>query len=443
MVNLQNMHDILDKSLKSIWHPCSQMKDYETFKPLLISHALGPYLYLQDGQKIIDAISSWWCKSLGHNHVRLRQALISQAERFEHVIFANTTHEPIIELSDKLTHLTKSLSKVFYAGGDGSCAVEAALKLSLHSRKVMGQNQRENFLALKNAYHGETSGSLSVSDLGLYKNPYQKMLFPVNFISPIYVAGLHDPLWSDIREYWPVIEEQLNALAPTLTAIIVEPIVQGAAGMQIYSADFLRRLRYWSTAHDVHLIADEIMTGLGRTGTMLACEHAQIEPDFICLGKGLTAGWIPFNAILLNENIYDCFYNDYETGHNFLHSHTFSGNALGVSLANETLKILEEEKICEKVQKMQTILKNNLETLAHKTGRLKNIRGIGAIIAADIVTDNPHQRLGFQIFQKAVKFGALLRPLGNTIYWLPPLNTSTEVLTELMEITEKSLLSIL
>lgn len=434
------MLEIIEKSLQSIWHPCSQMKDYETLKPLVISTASGPYLYLKDGRKIIDAISSWWCKSLGHNHPRLRQALISQAERFEHVILANTTHEPIVELSEKLTRLTRSLSKVFYAGGDGSCAVEVALKLSLHSRKISGQEYKENFLSLKNSYHGETAGSMSVSDLGLYKDPYQKMLFPVNFISPVYVSGPQDPLWSDIGEFWPAIADQLDHLAATLTAVIVEPIVQGAAGMKIYSADFLQRLRQWCTAHDVHLIADEIMTGLGRTGNMLACEHAQIEPDFLCLGKGLTAGWLPFSAVLLKENIYNCFYNDYETGKNFLHSHTFSGNALGVSLANETLKIIEGERICEKVKQMQKILTYNLEEVAHRTGKLTHIRGIGAIVAADIVTDNPRQRLGFQVFQKALQLGAFLRPLGNTLYWFPPLNTTIETLTELKEITEKSLI---
>jgi adenosylmethionine---8-amino-7-oxononanoate aminotransferase len=429
---------IAERSLQKLWHPCSQMKDYELFKPLIVRKARGSYIELDNGRKIIDAISSWWCKSLGHNHPQLKSALLTQLDKFEHVIFANTTHEIILELAEKLIALTKTLTKAFFAG-DGSCAVEVAMKMSLHSRQIQHQPKRRRFLALSNGYHGETAGALSVSDVGLYRNPYTAMLFAVDYITPVYVSGPEDPLWADIGERWPAIEKQLDLLAPEVTAIIVEPIVQGAGNMQVYSADFLKRLRAWTIAHDVHLIADEIMTGLYRTGPAFACEHAGIEPDLLCLGKGLTSGWLPFSAVLVKEEIYALFYADYVTGKNFLHSHTYCGNALGASVALATLTVMEQENIAAKARAMQPVLKNNMQFVAEKTGRLTQIRGIGAIAAADIIIDNPSQRAGFAVYQKAVKLGALLRPLGNTLYWLPPLNTGLATLTELKEITQASL----
>ena len=431
---------IAERSLKSMWHPCSQMKDYEIFKPLFINRARGSYLELTNGQKIIDAISSWWCKSLGHNHPHLKAALLTQVEKFEHVIFANTTHETVLELAEKLIGLTKTLSKVFFAG-DGSCAVEIAMKMSLHSRLILNQPKRRRFLALTNGYHGETAGALSVSDVGLYRSPYCAMLFPVNYITPVYVSGPEDPLWSDIGKQWYAIERQLELLAPELTAVIVEPIVQGAGNMQIYSADFLKRLRAWTAAHDIHLIADEIMTGLYRTGPALACQHAGVEPDLLCLGKGLTSGWLPFSAVLVKEEIYSLFYADYVEGKNFLHSHTYCGNSLGASVALATLKAMEQENIHAQVLAMQNTLRSNLQEVANKTGRLSQVRGVGAIVAADIIIDNPNQRAGFEVYQKAVKLGALLRPIGNTLYWLPPLNTDFTTLSALKEITTASLLS--
>lgn len=431
--------NVVERSLQSLWNPCSQMKDYERLKPLVITRAKDSYLHLDNGEQIIDAISSWWCKSLGHNHPRLKQALFAQAEQFEHVIFANTTNETVVKLAEKLIGLTKTLNKVFYAG-DGSCAVEIALKMSLHSRKIRGQPQRDKFLSLNNSYHGETAGALSVSDVGLYRDPYKSMLFPVFFISPVYVSGRMDPLWNDIGELWLPIEEKLNGVADSLSAIIVEPIVQGAAGMKIYSPDFLKRLRAWTLAHDVHLIADEIMTGIGRTGAWLACEHASIEPDILCLGKGLTSGWLPFSAVLLGQDLYDLFYDDYETGNNFLHSHTYSGHVLGASVALATLEVIEEENICQAAMAMEPILRNNMREIAANTGMLTNVRCVGAIAAADILT-NPYQpRAGFEVFQHALRRGALLRPLGNTLYWLPPLNTSMETLSSLKEITQMSLM---
>ncbi|MGB6976260.1 MAG: adenosylmethionine--8-amino-7-oxononanoate transaminase [Gammaproteobacteria bacterium] len=434
--------ELIHSDLKHIWHPGSQMKDYETFQPLVVAAASGSYIDLADGKKLIDAISSWWSKSLGHNHPRLKHALMQQLERFEHVMLANTTNATIVKLAEKLAQLSPSLTKVFFAG-DGSCVVEIALKMSLHARKIQGETKRTQFIALKNGYHGETVGALSVSDIGLYRAPYKTMLFDTYFISPLpYLTDTRDPLWSNCLEYWRKIEKKLESLAETTTAIIVEPIVQGAAGMKIYSQHFLKLLRSWTKKHKIHLIADEIMTGIGRTGKMLACEHAHIEPDFLCLSKGLSGGWLPFSAVLTRNDIYQLFYDDYKSNKGFVHSHTYSGNTLGASVALEVLIIFEQEKILHHVAQLGETMLTAMKEIAATTNKLKNVRGIGAIVAADLVDNPSEQRLGFAVYQNAVKLGALLRPIGNTIYWLPPLNTTFQTIEELKNITREAILSV-
>ena len=427
-----------EKSLKHIWYPCSQMKDYKEFRPLVIKAAKGSYIELADGKKLLDAISSWWCKSLGHNHPRLKKAIIDQIEKFEHVILANTTHELIVNLSQELATLMPKLSKVFYAG-DGSCAIEIAMKMSLHSRYINGDVKRNRFITLKDSYHGETIGALSVSDIGLYKAPYNIMLFQPYIIDMIpYVHSIYDPLWNDCSEKWDMLEKSLETYIDSTTALIVEPIVQGAGGMKIYSKDFLNRLAKWAKKHNIHLIADEIMTGIGRTGKMLACQHAEIIPDFICLAKGLTSGWMPFSAVLTTDDIYNKFYDDFSSGKAFLHSHTYSGNALGAAVALETLNIIKEERL--HTRDINQIMLKNMYEIKDKTGRLKNVRGIGGIVAADLITNDKTPRLGYLIYQAAIKAGILLRPLGNTIYWLPPLNITDEEIEELKNKTVQVLL---
>jgi adenosylmethionine-8-amino-7-oxononanoate aminotransferase len=429
--------NIIHRDLKHIWHPCSQMKDYETFRPLVVTGARGSYIHLQNGSKLIDAISSWWCKNLGHGHPRLKAALIKQANKFEHVIFANTTNEVIVKLSEKLAKMTRTLKKISYAS-DGSSAVEIAIKMSLHSRKITGQTIRTKIMALSNSYHGETGLALAASDNKLYNEPYKELLPPFVFLLNIpYVNSKSDPTWSDCSSLWPIILEQLNNHKDTLTAIIVEPIVQGAGGMLVYSQDFLKRLRNWTKKHNVHLICDEIMTGFGRTGLPFAFQHAAIEPDFVCIAKGLTAGWLPMSAVLTTDAIYDLFYDDYAKGKSFLHSHTQSGNVLAASVALENLKILEKENIYAQVRTNEQLLLSLMQEVGSKTNRLQNIRNIGAIVAADLILDQQQKtkRYGYKIFQAAAKLGAFLRPLGNTIYWLPPLNSKKNTLQKISEIT--------
>ncbi len=434
--------DLVKRSLKHVWNPCSQMKDYEQFPLLVIKSAKGAYVELENGQKLIDAISSWWCHSLGHGHPKLKAALLAQMEKFEHVIFADTTFEAIIKLSEKLANMTKTLKHVSFAS-DGSCAVEIAMKMSLHARYILGEHKRCKFMALENSYHGETGLALSVSDLGKFRAPYEAGILPQAFLKGVpYVSSIDDPLWHDCSAVWPALEAQLNQQATTLTAFLVEPIVQGSAGMLMYSQDFLKRLRQWTINNNVHLIADEIMTGMGRTGLPLAFQYANIEADFMCLSKGLTSGFLPFSVTLTTDAIYELFYDDYATGKAFFHSHTHSGNALGAAVALACLEVMEEENIYTQVQNNALFLKSLMQELVDDTGRLVNLRHIGAIVAADLINPKNIPRLGHQVFQEAVKRGAILRPLGNTLYWLPPLNIERETLLELQKITRTSILAV-
>lgn len=428
------------RDFQTLWHPCSQMKDYETFPPLRVVKAKGSYLILNDGARILDAISSWWCKNLGHGHPRLLQALSAQSKKFEHVILANTTNEIIINLSEALTQLTTHLTKIFYAS-DGSCAVEIALKMQAHAREIRGQPKKKQIIALANGYHGETLLALAASDLGMYRRPYEHFLPKIHFLQNIpYVTSRQDPLWQNCKVHWLLIEKELQQYQNTLSAIILEPIIQGAGGMRIYSQDFLRRLRSWCTQHDVYLIADEIMTGFGRTGKMFAYQHANIEPDLLCIGKGMTGGVLPMSAVLVTQEMYQLFYDDYESGKSFLHSHTHTGNALAAAVALECLHTITRENILFKASELETKLHPAMLDVALKTKRLINIRAIGGIVAADLLADS-NSRTGYRVYQHAVKLGALLRPLGNTLYWLPPLNINTKDIKKLRDITMKAIMA--
>lgn len=421
-----------------VWHPCTQMKDHEVFPPLRIARAEGAHLYDTEGKAYIDGISSWWCKSLGHQHPALKAALIEQAHQFEHVILANTTNDVIEELSETLATLCSSLDKVMYAS-DGSCAVEIALKMAVHAQALAGRPHKSAFIGISGGYHGETALTLSVSDLGLYSKPYESLLKDTTIIQGVpYVSGMHDPLWEDASSHWPAIEAQLNEHAHQAAALILEPILQGAGGMLIYSADALRRIREWCTANNVWLIADEIMTGFGRTGKMLACEHAGIEPDFLCLSKGLTGGYIPLSAMVTRNDIYQLFYDDYKTGKAFLHSHTHTGNALAANVALAAIRVTKETDLCNTVANQADEVAELIQAIIDQTGKLDNLRYIGGMVAADIKAP-AEKRAGFTFSQNARQHGALLRPLGNTLYWLPPLNAPFSVWEELQVITLKAL----
>lgn len=425
--------------LRFLWNPCSQLKDQENFPPAFVSHSRGPYIYTTDQKSLIDATSSWWCKTLGHNHPRLKEALKKQLDQFEHVSIANTTYELLERLSEKLCFFQSNLKKAYYAS-DGASAVEIAMKMSLHSRIIQKQPQKQKFITLKNSYHGETMGALSVTDLPIYTQPFQKHLSESIVISNIpYLTDLNSSLWKDASHYWKKIEPYLNQIKEEVTAVIVEPIIQGAAGFQIYSPDFLKKLASWARENDIHFIADEIMTGIGRSGKPLALYYAEAQADFICLSKGLTSGFLPLSVVLTSEKIFNVFYADYDTLKGFLHSHTFSGNALAAAVALETLNIMEEEDLYTQTLKLQNTLYSMMEDIALKTQKLTRIRALGGIVAADLVPSDKN-RIGYQVFQEAFRLGALIRPIGHTLYWTPPLNIELAVLEELKEITEKAII---
>jgi len=437
-------------NLNNIWYPCSQMKDYEAFPPLHIVKAEGSYLYTADGNTLIDAISSWWCKSLGHTHPRISQAVKKQIDHFEHIIMANTCSDTLVELSEKLCSIAPGLDKVFYAD-NGSTAVEIAIKMSLQYNLQTGKSKKKKFLALENGYHGETILTLAAGDCELYSAPYNDLMPKIEKITNLpYVSGPDDPLWNKMPDKdWQLIENQLSPLAEKLSGIIFEPILQGAGGMKIYSPDFLQRLRKWSDKNNVHLIADEIMTGFGRTGKILACNHADIIPDFACLSKGLTAGWGPMAVVLTSSDIYDAFYDDYSTGKAFMHSNTYCGYPIAAAAALEAFKIYNDEQTFEHVSAQSSNLRKRMENIAEKTGAVTNIRNIGFMVAGDIINPKTrlpfpsHKRTGYVCYQNAVKLGAILRPLGDTMYFLPPLNTSESTLDDLANIAEKAIIQTL
>jgi len=430
-----NTEQLIAKDLHHIWHPCAQMKDFELCPPIIVERAQGSYLYTNHGP-LIDAISSWWCKSLGHGHPAVVSAIKKQMERFEHVIAANTTNPVLVELAEHLTQITKK-QHAFFAS-DGASAVEIAMKLCLHALQIKGHNNKKQFIALKNGYHGETLGTMSVSDLGIYKAPYEGFGVTCHFIEPAYVNGVNHPLWADCEAYWQIIEPQLEEIKEHVCAVIFEPIIQGAGGMLCYSAHFLNKLAHWAKSNNIYLIADEIMTGWGRTGTWLASEHADIEADLICLSKGLTSGSIPFSCIMIDHDIFELFYNDYSTGKSFLHSHTYSGNPLAVSAALATIQAMQQEETISYTNHLGTIMLNYLQEVAKLSGKLIHVRGIGAVVAAELVNEGQN-RIGDQIYQQALKLGALIRPIGTTLYWLPPLNCDEKTIEKLAEITLNSI----
>jgi adenosylmethionine-8-amino-7-oxononanoate aminotransferase len=355
---------------------------------------------------------------------------------FEHVIAANTTNPLLVELGEQLAQITKK-QHVFFAS-DGSSAVEIAMKLCLHALQIKGYQNKNHFVALKNGYHGETIGTMSVSDLGIYKAPYAGFGVPCHFIQPPYITDVNDPLWSNCDAYWQTIQPQLDNIKEYVCAVILEPIIQGAGGMLCYSADFLTRLARWAKDNRIYLIADEIMTGWGRTGKWLASEHAGIDADLVCLSKGLTSGSIPFSCVMIDHSLFELFYDDYEAGNSFLHSHTYSGNALAVSAALATIHTMQHEETISYAEHLGTLMLNHLHEVANLSGKLIKVRGIGAVVAAELI-DEGYNRIGNQVYQQALKLGALIRPIGNTLYWLPPLNTNEKTIEKLAEITLNSI----
>ena len=426
-----NNKQIKEQDLDYIFHPCSQMKDYEQNLPLIpIKSGSGAYLYDFDGNKYLDTISSWWVNIFGHTNSYIGNALKEQIDTLEHVIFAGFTHEPAVKLAKRLVKLTpEGLNKVFFAD-NGSSAVEIALKMSFQSFKNRGE-LRPCFISLENSYHGETMGALAVGDVKLYKEIYDEIL--------IRSHQAKSPALCPEDEALDDMERVLDELNGEVCAVIIEPLVQCAGGMAMYDASYITRLRALCDEYGVHLIADEIAVGFGRTGSMFACEQAGISPDFMCLSKGITGGYLPLSAVMITDDIYGAFYCDYSTGKSFLDSHSYTGNTLACAAANATLDIFEDENTIEQNKSKIALMAELLAELSSHP-KVASVRQRGMIVAFDLADYDASKRVNLQIYKYALSQGILMRPLANTIYFMPPYIITEDEIRRMFEIARNAIL---
>jgi len=418
------------------------MKDHETSAIIPIKKAHGVWLEDMDGNHYLDAISSWWVNLFGHANPHINAALKDQIDTLEHVIFAGFTHEPAIQLAEKLVELSpEGLVRCFYAD-NGSAAVEVALKMSFHYWRNKGYTQKTKFITLENSYHGETLGALAVGNVPLYKETYAPLLMDV-----ITVPG-PDCYYRETGESWfdysvrrfSLMEETLQRYADSACAVIIEPLIQCAGQMRMYDPIYLTLLRAACDKYQVHLIADEIAVGFGRTGTLFACEQADISPDFMCLSKGLTGGYLPLSAVLTTDAIYQAFYDDYQKLTAFLHSHSYTGNALACRAGVATLDIFQQQPILENNKRLAAIM-SRLVVRFNEHLHIAEVRQTGMVVAIELVknkyTKEPYpwqERRGQKVYQYALSKGVLLRPLGNVIYFMPPYVITEEQLIMLVEV---------
>ena len=404
------------------------MKDHERLPLIPIRGGQGVWLEDYEGRRYLDAISAWWVNLFGHCNPRINAALKRQLDSLEHVLLAGFTHEPAITLAERLVAITPSgLQRCFFAD-NGSSAVEVALKMSFHYWHNLGKPKKTRFISLENSYHGETLGALSVSDIPLYKATYEPLLLDVlTAPSPdCYLREEGEPWEAHSERLFGPMEELLNRHADEVCAVIVEPLVQCAGGMRMYHPVYLSRLREACNRCNVHLIADEIAVGFGRTGTLFACEQAAVTPDFLCLSKGLTGGYLPLAAVLTTEEVYQAFYDEYATQKAFLHSHSYTGNPLGCRAALATLDIFREEPVLERNAGLARAMN---QATAHFTEHphVAEVRQTGMILAIELARDKARkepypwqERRGLAVYLHGLGRGVLLRPLGNVIYFMPP-----------------------
>ncbi len=420
---------IKDRDLKHIWHPCSQMKDYENLPFIPIRSGKGVKLYDFDQNSYIDAISSWWVNLFGHSNPYINQKIKEQLESLEHVIFAGFTHESAVRVAERLVDLTsKGLDKVFFAD-NGSSAIEVALKMSFQYFKNQGE-VRDIFISLENSYHGETMGALAVGDVKLYKEVFDEVLIKtIQAKSPALVSE---------DEAINSMQKLLDEYSGRVSSVIIEPLVQCAGGMAMYDESYLVRLRELCDEYGVFLIADEIAVGFGRTGSMFACEGAGVVPDFLCLSKGITGGYLPLSVVMMSDEVYSAFYCDYSKGKSFLHSHSYTGNALACAAANATLDIFEKESVIEKNRVKIDLMAKLIEPFSNLKN-VKEVRQRGMIAAIELKGYDPSQRVGLKIYEYALKNGVLLRPLGNVVYFMPPYIINDEEIKKMIDVAYEAI----
>ncbi|HEY0392338.1 MAG TPA: adenosylmethionine--8-amino-7-oxononanoate transaminase [Solirubrobacterales bacterium] len=416
-------HAQLDRD--HVWHPFTQQQAWHEEEPLVIERAEGAYLIDSDGKRYIDGVSSLWCNVHGHRHAGIDAAVSDQLERVAHTTMLGLAHPAAAELAGRLVdHAPPGLSRVFYSES-GSTATEIALKMAFQYQQQRGgqHTRRTSFVHLRDSYHGDTIGSVSVGGIDLFHSTYRPLLFETHAAEPG-DAG-------DLERVLAVHEEEI-------AAVIVEPLVQGAAGMLTHPPGYLRAVRELCDRFGVLLICDEVATGFGRTGKMFACEHEGVAPDLLCLAKGLTGGYLPLAATLATERIYEGFLGAPEQYRTFFHGHTYTGNPLACAAALASLDAFEEERTIESLQpKIELLweLLTELEAMAEVT----EVRGRGVMVGIDLGEHDPALRLGHQVALEARKRGAIIRPLSDVIVLMPPLSISEDELRRLVEITQRSI----
>ena len=423
---------LLNRSLASVWHPCTQMKQHESLPLIPIQSGQGVWLTDAEGKRYLDAVSSWWVNLFGHNNPRIKEAIKLQLDSLEHVILAGFTHEPVVKLSEKLAKLT-GLGHAFYAS-DGASATEIALKMSFHYWRNIGLSNKTKFISLQNSYHGETLGALSVTDVAIFKDTYAPLLRQsAQMPSPDFrLAEAGESAEAYALRCADALEVYVSKHHAELAAFIIEPLVQCAAGMGMYHPGYLKRAREICSQYQIHLIADEIAVGFGRAGTMFAYEQARIAPDLICLSKGITGGYLPLSAVLTTDEIYAAFYDD-STARGFLHSHSYTGNPLACSAALATLAIFEADNVLENNRQKSTYINSRMQAFTHLP--IQHQRNTGMIFAFDVITQN--KQFQQQFYAAALAQGLLLRPMGNTVYFMPPYIISEAEIDYMVDRTAK------
>jgi adenosylmethionine-8-amino-7-oxononanoate aminotransferase len=435
------------RDLAHVWHPCTQMKDHEQLPLIPIRRGRGAWLEDYSGERYLDAISSWWVNLFGHANARINAAVREQLEELEQVILAGFTHEPVIALSEALSALAPAgLTRCFYAD-NGSSAVEVAVKMSFHYWRNVGRTAKRRFITLSNSYHGETLGALAVGDVDLYKEIYRPLLMEVITVpSPDCFARAPGESWAEhSRRKFAHMEAALAQHAHEACAVIVEPLVQCAGGMRMYDPVYLTLLREACDRHQVHLIADEIAVGFGRTGTLFACEQAGIRPDFMCLSKGLTAGYLPLSTVMTTEAVYAAFYDEYVKLNAFLHSHSFTGNPLACAAALASLAIFRDDQVLEGNRALAARMGERARALGDHP-HVAEVRQRGMIVAIELAANKARrepypwqERRGLTIYRHALTRGVLLRPIDNVVYFMPPYIITPEEIDLMVEVAREGI----
>ncbi|SEJ06825.1 adenosylmethionine-8-amino-7-oxononanoate aminotransferase [Pseudomonas linyingensis] len=437
----------MERDLAVLWHPCTQMKDHEQLPLIPIRRGEGVWLEDFDGKRYLDAVSSWWVNVFGHANPRIGARIKAQVDQLEHVMLAGFSHQPVIELSERLVAITPpGLDRVFYAD-NGSSGIEVALKMSFHYWRNCGHEGKKRFVTLTNSYHGETVAAMSVGDVALFTDTYKPLLLDTFKVpSPDCYHRPEGVSWEEHSQtMFAHMEQTLAEHHGEIAAVIVEPLIQGAGGMRMYHPIYLTLLREACDRHGVHLIADEIAVGFGRTGTLFACEQAGITPDFLCLSKALTGGYLPMAAVLTTDTVYQAFYADYATLRAFLHSHTYTGNPLACAAALATLDIFAEDNVIERNKALSARMASATAHLQDHP-HVAEVRQTGMAVAIEMVEDKAsktaypwQQRRGLAVYQHALGRGALLRPLGSVVYFLPPYVITPEQIDFLAEVATEGI----